>query len=47
MEPIETSILPNADLTVQKMEFGPNVNKFIHPFRMMIAGIKVNKKQKF
>jgi len=41
MESIENSIVVNPNLKVQKMELGSSVNRFIHPFRLMLAGINL------
>ena len=39
---VSTSVKP--ELKVQKFELNSNVNRFVQPFRMMIAGNKVLKK---
>ena len=38
MAELEVSSTVKPELQVQKFHFGSNVNRFIQPFRMMIAG---------
>lgn len=42
MAELKVSTLVQPELQVQKFEFDSNVNRFVQPFRMMIAG-KYNK----
>ena len=47
MSELEVSTVVNPELQIQKLQFTRNVNRFIHPFRMMIAGPSQSGKSTF
>lgn len=47
MSDLEVSVSVNPELQIQKFQFNHNVNRFIHPFRMMIAGPSQSGKSTF
>ena len=44
MANLEVSTIVKPEVQVQKFEFNSNVNRFMQPFRMMIAAIVMQNK---
>lgn len=43
MAELEVSTTVKPELQVQKFQFDSNINRFVQPFRMMIAGKKIKR----